>query len=205
MRSTYACGQTVATALMVFGIGLAVVPVASADPGDADQPQPPAPGAEVFQETASAPGPGVPPGPADAPKGVEPQSNVLSTGDPTKDACDLFNKAVGYAAINYEDFADFSAGSGNSVNYLDPTVGNANVAGRTALRQSAAAALSASTIPGVPPEISAPMQSWSLNAAKLVLVMGVRGGGDALNSTATQLNTDAKTAQMACAAAATRA
>lgn len=205
MRSFYVCGRTAATALTAFGIGLAVVPIASADPNAADQQQPPAPGAEPLQETVVAPGPGMPPGPADAPRGVDPQANMQSTGDPTKDACDLFNKAVGYASINYEDFADFSAGSGNSVNYLDPSVGNANVAGRTALRQSAAAALSASTIPGVPPEVSAPMQSWSLNAAKMVLVMGVRGGGDSLNSTATQLNTDAKNAQMACAAAATRA
>jgi len=36
------------------------------------------------------------------------------------------------AAINYEDFADFSAGSGNYVNYADQTVDNANTAGRTA-------------------------------------------------------------------------
>ena len=205
MRSYYVCGQTAATALIAFGIGLAVVPAASADPGQPGQPQPPAPGAEPLQETVAAAGPGMSPGPADAPKGTDPQANMQSTGDPTKDACDLFNKAVGYASINYEDFADFSAGSGNSVNYLDPSVGNANLAGRTALRQSAAAALSASTIPGVPPDVSAPMQSWSLNAAKMVLVMGVRGGGDSLNSTATQLNTDAKNAQMACAAAATRA
>lgn len=204
MRSFYVCRRSATIALTAFGIGLAAVPTASADPSAPDQPQPPAPGAEALQDTVAAPGPGAAPGP-DAPKGVDPQSNMQSTGDPTKDACDLFNKAVGYASINYEDFADFSAGSGNSVNYLDPSVGNANVAGRTALRQSAAAALSASTIPGVPPEVSAPMQSWSLNAAKMVLVMGVRGGGDSLNSTATQLNTDAKNAQMACAAAATRA
>lgn len=203
MKSFFVSGQQAAIALIAFGVGLAVVPSASADPSDPAQPQPPSPGAEALQETAAESGPGVSPGPADAPKGVDPQANTQSTGDPTKDACDLFNKAVGYAAINYEDFADFTAGNGNSVNYLDPSVGNANVAGRTALRQSAAAALSASTIPGVPPEVSAPMQSWSLNAAKMVLVMGVRGGGDSLNTTATQLNTDAKNAQMACATAAT--
>jgi hypothetical protein len=45
------------------------------------------------------------------------------------------------------------------------------------------------------------MRSWSLSAAKLVLVMGVRGGGDTLNSTATDMNTTAHQAQMACATA----
>lgn len=126
---------------------------------------------------------------------------MQSSGDPTKDACDLFNKAVNYAAINYEDFADFGAGSGNYVNYADQTVDNANVAGRTALRQAAGAALNASGIPGAAPETTAPMRNWSLSAAKLVLVMGVRGGGDTLNSTATELNTSAREAQMACALA----
>ena len=127
---------------------------------------------------------------------------MQSSGDPTKDACGLFNKAVNYAAINYEDFADYSAGSGNYVNYADQTVVNANLAGRTALRQAVAASLAAATTPGVPPEVTAPMQAWSMSAAKLVLVMGVRGGGDTLNSTATDLNQSAHDAQMACAAAA---
>ncbi len=126
---------------------------------------------------------------------------MQSSGDPTKDACDLFNKAVNYAAINYEDFADFSAGGGNYVNYDDQTVGNANMAGRTALKQAAGAALNASGIPGVPPEVTTPMRSWSFSAAKLVLVMGVRGGGDTLNSTATDLNQTAHEAQIACATA----
>ena len=98
--------------------------------------------------------PGAPLGPTGAPQGVDPAASPLqSSGDPTKDACDLFNKAVNYAAINYEDFADFSAGSGNYVDYSDQTVNNANTAGRTALKQAAAAALSASTIPGAAPEV----------------------------------------------------
>lgn len=209
MRSSYVYGRTAATTLMAFGIGLAIVPAASADPGGADQTQPPAPAPAALPD-APAPGAfpeaaamaGAPIGPTGAPQGVAPDTVPMQTsGDPTRDACDLFNKAVNYAAINYEDFADYSAGSGNYVNYQDQTVDNANAAGRTALRQAAAAALNASGIPGAAPEATAPMRSWSLSAAKLVLVMGVRGGGDTLNSAATDLNKTAKEAQMACATA----
>lgn len=208
MRSFHVCRQMVTTTLMAFGIGLALIPAASADPAGADQPQPPAlvpgeappdvPGA--IPESAAVPG--APIGPSGTPQGVDPQTAQMpSSGDPTKDACDLFNKASNYAAINYEDFADYSAGSGNYVNYQDQTVENANTAGRTALRQAAAAALSASGVPGAAPEVTAPMRNWSLSAAKLVLIMGVRGGGDTLNSTANDLNRQAKEAQMACATA----
>jgi hypothetical protein len=45
------------------------------------------------------------------------------------------------------------------------------------------------------------MQLWSMHAAQLYLVMTAQGGGDTLNAAATQLNTDGKNAQMACAAA----
>lgn len=212
MKSFPVCGPTVASTLIVFGIGLAVVPVASADPAGVDQPQPPAPvpGALPDGAASDAPGalpeagamPGAPLQPTGAPQGPAPDAATMSTsGDPTRDACDLFNKSVNYAAINYEDFADYSAGSGNFVDYGSPTVSNANVAGRTALRQAAAASLAAATIPGASPAVTAPMQAWSLSAAKLVLVMSVRGGGDSLNSTAADLNRTAKEAQMACATA----
>jgi hypothetical protein len=212
MKSFHTCGQTVATTLIAFGIGLAVVPTASADPTGADQPQPPGPAAGALPDAPAPDVPGAAPevaampdaplGPSGATQGAAPDAVPMPTsGDPTKDACDLFNKAVNYAAINYEDFADYSAGSGNYVNYTDQTVDNANLAGRTALRQAAGAALNASGIPGAAPEATAPMRAWSLSAAKLVLVMGVRGGGDTLNSTATDLNKTAKEAQMVCATA----
>jgi hypothetical protein len=112
---------------------------------------------------------------------------------------------MNYAATNYEDFAYSTAGAGNYVNYGDPSVSNSNVVGRTALREAATVAFSASATPGLQPEISGPMQSWSLNAAKLLLTMGVGAPGDALNSAATDLNTDSHNVQMACAAAGTRA
>ncbi len=195
--------QVVAAAAIALGIGLAAVPTAFADPGGPDQPQPPVPGPEVAAPDTPAgnviAAPGATPAGIGLPQGADPAASVQSTGDPTRDACDLFNKAVNYAAINYEDFADYSAGGGNSVDYQNPTVDNANVAGRTALRQSAAAALNASGIPGAAPEVTGPMRAWSLSAAKLVLVMGVRGGGNTLNSTATDLNQQAHSAQLACA------
>jgi hypothetical protein len=210
MRSFQVRGQTVATALVAFGVGMVVSPNAFADPTGPDQPQPPAPVDGILPDAAAPPGavpdaaavPDATVGPTGATQGTDPTASpLLTSGDPTKDACDLFNKAVNYAAINYEDFADYSAGSGNYVNYGDQTVANANLAGRTALKQAAGAALNASGIPGAAPEATAPMRRWSLNAAKMVLVMGVRGGGDTLNSTATDLNNSAKEAQMACATA----
>ena len=137
---------------------------------------------------AAAPAP-----PLDAP----PPDAAPSSAVP--DACKQFGMALDHAASYYEDFAYDSAGSGNSVNYDDPNVANANVFGRTALRESAAAAMSAASTPGLPNDIAAPMRSWSLRAAKLLVIMGIRGGGDSLNSTADDMNTDANNAQMACA------
>ncbi|HEY7054581.1 MAG TPA: hypothetical protein VH496_20955 [Mycobacterium sp.] len=121
------------------------------------------------------------------------------------DACKQFAAAINVAATNYEDFAYATAGSGNQVDYASPAVTSSNVTGRTALREAAAAAMGASGTPGLQPEIAGPMRSWSLHATKLLLVMGLRGGGDKLNSTATELNGDTRDAQMACAAAGTHA
>lgn len=123
-------------------------------------------------------------------------------GDPLTDACGQFDTALNVAAANYEDFAYAAAGTGNFVDYQDPEVWRSNVVGRTALRQAAGAALSASATPGLPPEVSGPMRSWSLGATKLLLAMGLRAGGDTLNSSAADLNVDAEAAQMACAVAA---
>jgi hypothetical protein len=187
MRSSHVCARTFATSLVAFGIGLAIVPSASADPTDntdADSP---------------APGPGT---------GVAPTAFTPSSGDATPaalDACKQFSAAMNYAATNYEDFAYATAGTGDLVNYGDPSVDDSNVVGRTALREAATAAWTASTTPGLQPEVSGPMQQWSLDAAKLILTMGVRGGGDALNAGATDLNKDARAVQMACVAAGTRA
>lgn len=122
-----------------------------------------------------------------------------NAADPTASACKTFTGAMDFAAMHYEDFAYATAGTGNSVDYSNPSVTNSNVVGRTALREAAKAALDASRTPGLPDEVSDPMRAWSIHAAKLVLVMGLRGGGDTLNSTATDLNDDAHDVQMACA------
>lgn len=186
MRSLHACGRTLATSLVALGIGLAVVPTASADPTDADQTQQPAPG----------PGTSVP-------STITPVS--ADDNPAAADACKQFSAAMNYAATNYEDFAYATAGGGNYVNYGDPEVTRSNTIGRTALREAAGVAMNASNTPGLQPEISAPMQAWSLGAGKLLVIMGLRGGGDSLNAAANELNTDARNVQMACAAAGSRA
>jgi hypothetical protein len=189
MKSSRVCGWTLAASLIACGIGATVLPAASADPGDTG---------DTDQTGSPAPGPGT----------VAPYSFTAITTEETPavaDACKQFSVAMNYAAQNYEDFAYATAGSGNAVNYGDPEVQTSNVVGRTALRQAVAAALGASSTPGLPPDVAAPMSSWSMNATKLLLIMGVRGGGDALNSTANDLNTDAHNAQLACAANGSRA
>lgn len=177
-------GRGITAALVALGVVLAVSPAASADPvavppSDPSALSPDAPAADI--------------------------APAIADDGSASVACKQFSVALNYAAANYEDFAYNSAGGGNIVNYTDPTVQNSNVVGRTALREAAATAWNASMAPGLQPEISSPMQSWSLRATKLLLIMGLRGGGDSLNSAATNLNTDAHDVQMACAAAGTPA
>lgn len=118
---------------------------------------------------------------------------------PVAEACKQFSAALHLAARSYDEFAYATAGSGDAVNYADQHVWQTNLVGRTALREAAHAVLSASRTPGLPPEVSDPMRSWSLHATKLLVVMGLRGGGDSLNSAANDLNVDAQDGQMACA------
>jgi hypothetical protein len=115
------------------------------------------------------------------------------------EACAKFGAALNLAASQYEEFAYAIAGSGNSVNYQDPLVIDANSNGRTALRAAAATALDASRTPGLPPQVSDPMQTWSVHATKLLVMMGLRAGGDSLDASANDLNDDAQNVQMACA------
>lgn len=184
-------GRGIASALVALGVLLAASPAASADPVAVPPPDPAAP---------AVPAPEAPAAPA-----VHVEPATADGGAASSDACKQFSVALNYAAANYEDFAYNSAGGGDVVNYADPNVQNSNVVGRTALREAAATAMNASMTPGLQPEISSPMQSWSLRATKLLLIMGLRGGGDSLNSAATNLNTDAHDVQMACAAAGTPA
>lgn len=148
----------------------------------------------------TAPAPGPQPVPAEAATAPESLAAPTQSGNPVLEACKLFNVALNVAAVNYDEFAYAAAGNGNNVNYQDPNVARTNVIGRTALRQAAAAAMSASRTPGLPPEVSDPMRSWSLRATKLLLVMGLRGSGDTLNSSVVDLKTIGNDGQMACAA-----
>ncbi len=182
MRSSRACERMLAASVMAVGIGLAVATTASAEPDD----------------QAPAPAPAMP----EADPGLPPADPMAGDGgDPAASACSQFAAALDYASSNYSDFADALA---------DPSMGpdwntSTNVTGRTALRQAASAAMTASTTPGLQPDIAMPMQSWSVNATKLMVLVGVRAPVDPVNAKATDLNTDAQNVQMACAAAGTHA
>jgi hypothetical protein len=183
MTTSQTSGRALSALLIAGGIAMAAAPVALADPDTAGVD---APGGE---DPAPVMMPGVNAQPIES--GDTPQAIV--------DSCKAFSVALNYAASNYEDFAYNTAGGGNSVNYADGSVVSANAVGRTALREAASMSMSAASAPGLPPDISAPMRSWSLRAAKLVIVMGLHGGGETLNNTATDMNADAREVQMACA------
>jgi hypothetical protein len=183
MTTTQAPGRVLTALLIAGGIGLAVAPAALAEPDPTGSEDPDAAGTAV-----QLPGTNSVPVANDAPEGIA-------------SACKAYSVALNYAAANYEDFAYNTAGNGNSVNYGDGSVTSANATGRTALRQAAAMAMQASQQPELPPDISTPMRDWSLRAAKLVLVMGLHGGGDVLNDTASDMNVNARDVQMACAKA----
>jgi hypothetical protein len=179
--TTRAIGAVVVAACSLW----AGLPVATADPatGDPGAPaaDPASPDAAPDQPMAAAPG--------------------LDSAEPIALACKQFGTALNVAAANYEDFAYASAGGGNYVNYDDPNVARTSLIARAALREAASSAMSAARTPGLPPEVSDSMQTWSLRATKLVVIMSLRGGGDSLNSTVNDLNTEGHDGQMACATA----
>lgn len=180
MRSWHVGERALATALIAYAIGLAVVPTAAADPNDAVQAETPAPG----------------PAAGDAP--ISGDVNPAAA-----EACSQFAVALDVAAVNYSDFAD--AISGEDWSYADQNVASTNVTGRTALRQAAAAARTAAATPGLQSEVAAPMRGWSLGATKLLLIMGLHGSGDRVDAAATGLNNHTSNVQLACAAAGTTA
>ncbi len=195
--------RVIASSLVSAGVMLVTAVGAAAEPDVAPAPALPGPNTDT-NIVAAAPPALDPAAPAPAAVPDEPAAPV-GTDNPSSTACKQFSAALSYAATNYEDFAYATAGGGNFVDYGNPEVQNSNVVGRTALREAASTAWGASTTPGLAGDISAPMQSWSLRATKLLLVMGVHGGGDTLNDTANGMNTDAHNAQMACALAGTPA
>ncbi len=120
------------------------------------------------------------------------------TVDAVSSACRKFGAALDLASSNYEEFAYATAGGGNSVNYQDPSINQYNLLGRTALARGGRFRDGCRRYPGPARACGDPMRTWSLHATKLILIMGLRGGGDSLNAAATDLNTDATNAQMAC-------
>ncbi|MEI7545009.1 MAG: hypothetical protein WCJ53_09330 [Mycobacteriaceae bacterium] len=156
----------------------------------------------VWADPAVPPAPTDVAAPADVAAAPDAMPELVASQDPgtaVSDACRQFGAALNLAATKYEDFAYAIAGNGNNVNYQDPLVIQANSIGRAALRAAAGTAMDAAKTPGLPPQVSDPMQSWSVRATKLLVIMGLHGGGDSLNATATDLNTDAQNVQMACA------
>lgn len=206
MRGLPGCSRAgqrmVVASILTCGIGMAFLPCATADPGDpAIGPEP---GVGPANSVVAGPPVGAVPGPsAPVPGAPVAAAPTPDGGTPAEIACAQFAGALDLAAVNYSDFADAIAGPDD--NYADATVRDTNVVGRTALRQAARVALDASRTPGLPPEIASPMRSWSLHATKLLLVMGLHGGGATLNNVVTEVNDDTTAAQFACAAAGTQA
>lgn len=174
--------RAVASAMVTVGscVTLTLAAAASADPED-----PSAAG-------TSAVGP------------VQVMAPTADSADPAAvSACGRFALVLDGTALYYENFAEALE------TYRQPgdaeVVRSSSTLSRTALRQGAADALSASNIPGLAPQIAAPMRSWSLKATKLLIKMGLRGTGETLDTTAAEMNSEAYAVQQACAAAGTHA
>jgi hypothetical protein len=203
LRSSHPCRRGLAVSAIAVSLGFAFVPVASADPGDPATPADPATSA-----TSATP---ADPGAAGTVIQYYPGADTSTVpvdsaddGSPAVTACHDFGTALDTASQFYGDFADSIDGT-TSPDYNDPAVDSSNVTGRTALRQAASLAMSAAGTPGVTPDIADPMRSWSFGATKLLLKMGLHTSGATMNDTATAMNQDAGTAQMACANAGTHA
>jgi hypothetical protein len=178
---------------------LILAPAAFAQPVDGAAADPFPPG--ISQ--ATAPDAGVAPAPA---QGMT-EASVPASDDANPAAvaaCLQFAEVLSGTALYYGQFAD-ALETYENPNYSDPTISSSNELGRTALRQGASVALSSANTPGLQPEIANPMRSWSLDATKLLLKMGLRGSGESLNLTVAELNQDATNVQAACAAAGTHA
>jgi len=167
--------RALVASLVALSVGLTVVPTASAD--------------DVGTDGSAGPIVVTP---------VDPSDNAT---DASVTACGTFAQVLEGSANYYGDFADSFEGS----DYSDPAVDSSNAVGRTALRQSAAIAMTAAQEPGLDPSIADPMRIWSLGATKLLVMMGLRIPGEALNGTVTEMNNRAEQVQMACAAAGTHA
>lgn len=192
MKSPRVQGPALAGLFIALSVGLAVAPIASADPTDSTD------------SGSGTPAPAPAFGYSDNSPVTIPVPSSNDAAPAAVTACPQFGQALDGASTFYGDFADSIEGT-ERPDYSDPTVSTTNTSGRTALREAAALALSSAGTPGLQPEIADPMRSWSMGATKLLLKMAVRTSGESMNQTATQMNTDASNAQMACASAGARA
>ncbi|MGB8404030.1 MAG: hypothetical protein WCE30_08200 [Mycobacterium sp.] len=163
------------------------LPVAAADPSDNSAPV-----------STSADGSA-----ATAPVAVSPQlqSATITSADADPAAvaaCSQFAEALDAASDGYGSYAD-------SLDDRDGTASTSNAVGRSSLRESASAAMDAANTPGLSPAIGDPMRAWSMGAAKLMVKVSLNMTGDALDSTAAEVNNNAEAVQKACAAAGTHA
>lgn len=135
---------------------------------------------------------------------VQAAAPIAGDADPAAvAACGQYSIALQATAAYYDNFAE-ALETYDAPEYSD-VIRRSNTLGRTALREGAAMALSASNTAGLAPQIASPMRSWSLDATKLLIKMGLRGTGDTLDTTVNRMNNDAYAVQLACAAAGTHA
>jgi hypothetical protein len=175
-------------AFVAVGIGLAAAPVAAGQPDAGAQGD----GTATLPPVAAAP-------PVQMSAPTSENANPVAVA-----ACSQFADVLDATSTYYGDFAD-ALETHAAPNYSDPYVEDSNVLGRTALRQGAGVAMSAANTPGLPPDIANPMRSWSLDATKLLVKMGLRTPGGTLDVTANEMNNDATAVQQGCAAAGTHA
>jgi hypothetical protein len=175
LNSSHVRERALVASLVALGVGLTFVPTASADDVGTDG------SAGPVVVTA-----------------VDPSDGTTSAA---ATACATFGEVLDGSSNYYGEFADSFEGS----DYSDPAVDSSNAVGRTALRQSAATAMTAAQQPGLDPSIADPMRIWSLGATKLLVMMGLRIPGDTLNGTVSEMNNQATKVQVACAAAGTHA
>ncbi|MUL77667.1 hypothetical protein FZI94_16625 [Mycobacterium sp. CBMA226] len=157
-------------------------------------------GAGVFGQPSAEADPDAPaPAPVDVSASVESTGVTTSGADPAAvAACSQFAAALDNAADGYGAFAD-------DLENNDPYAGQSNQNGRSSLRNSAQVAMDAANTPGLRPDIAEPMRAWSFGATKLLVKMGIGMTGSNLDSTATEVNTNAEAVQRGCAAAGTHA
>lgn len=176
MKASRTWVRLAAASVIAGGVGATWLPVAAADPADDTGP-------------ANVP----------APAQVTSMGVTSANADPAAmQACSQFASALDTASDGYGAFAD-------DLDDNDPYVGQSNAAGRSSLEAAAKVAMDASNTPGLAPDIADPMRAWSVGAAKLLVKMGIGMRGTSLDSTATEVNTNAEAVQRGCAAAGTHA